>query len=61
MQQAATAAGIPGFGEVLTAAVFEHLQVFVMPMLHMNVESFIASSEHPDLALGSDAFFEGST
>jgi hypothetical protein len=60
MQQAATAAGIPGFGEVLTA-VFEHLQVFVMPMLHMDVESFIAASEHPDSVLGSDTFFEGST
>jgi hypothetical protein len=61
LQQAATTAGIPGFGELLTAAIFEHLQIFVMPMLHMSVESFIEASEHADLALGSDLFFEGST
>jgi hypothetical protein len=41
MQDEASKAGIPGFGKVLTAAVFEDLQVFVMPLLHMSQEVFI--------------------
>ena len=39
-------AGIPGSGEVFTAAVFENLQVFVMPLLHMSQEVFINAVEH---------------
>jgi hypothetical protein len=31
MQDEASKASIPGFGEVLTAAVFEDLQVSVLP------------------------------
>jgi hypothetical protein len=46
MQDEASKAGIPGFGEVLTAAVFENLQVFVMPLLHMSQEVFINAAEH---------------
>jgi hypothetical protein len=58
MQDEASKAGIPGFGEVLTAAVFEDLQVFVMPLLHMSQEVFIHAAEHLG-PVGAPLFFEG--
>jgi hypothetical protein len=57
-QDEASKAGIPGFGEVHTAAVFEDLQVFVMPLLHMSQEVFIHAAEHLG-PVGASLFVEG--
>jgi hypothetical protein len=58
MQDEASKAGISGFGEVLTAAVFENLQVFVMPLLHMSQEVFINAAEHIS-SVGAPLLVEG--
>ena len=52
MSKAAEAAGISHRAEILTAAVLESFQVFVMPLFNVGLDDFRLAAARPNLATG---------